>query len=77
MWLVIYIAMIASMLIPIAVSGENQFGTPNGEEGTRIFKATEHPNYTGRFHLSGTRTTLVIEWMINRRGIIWTIPGNT
>jgi len=36
-----------------------QFGTPKGNEGTRIFKATEHPFYSGRFHLTGQRTTLI------------------
>ena len=36
-----------------------QFGTPKGEEGTRIFKATEHPNYSGQFRLTGQGTVLV------------------
>lgn len=36
-----------------------QFGTPKGDEGTRIFKATEHPNYRGEFHLKGEKATLV------------------
>jgi len=36
-----------------------QFGTPKGEEGTRIFKATEHPNYSGEFHIRGQKATLV------------------
>jgi hypothetical protein len=36
-----------------------QLGTPKGDEGTRIFKATEHPYYSGQFHLSGRQTTLV------------------
>jgi len=38
---------------------EGQFGTPKGTEGTRIFKAAEHPYYTGQFHLAGGRATLV------------------
>ena len=38
---------------------EGQFGTPKGVEGTRIFKATEHPFYSGEFHLKGERTTLI------------------
>jgi len=38
---------------------DTQFGTPKDDEGTRIFHATEHPNYTGRFRLAGGRTTLV------------------
>ena len=36
-----------------------QFGTPKGEEGTRIFKAEEHPQYSGQFHLTGQKTILV------------------
>ncbi len=38
---------------------EGQFGTPKGAEGTRIFKATEHPYYSGGFHLKGDRATLI------------------
>jgi hypothetical protein len=36
-----------------------QFGTPKNDEGTRIFKANENPNYSGQFHLTGGQTTLV------------------
>jgi hypothetical protein len=36
-----------------------KFGTPKGDEGTRIFKADEHPFYSGRFHLTGQRGFLV------------------
>jgi hypothetical protein len=36
-----------------------QFGTPKSDEGTRIFKATEHPNYSGQFRLTGQGTVLV------------------
>lgn len=36
-----------------------QFGTPKGEEGTRIFKATEHPAYSGKFRLTGQKATLI------------------
>jgi hypothetical protein len=35
------------------------FGTPKGTEGTRIFKATEHPSYSGKFRLRGGATILV------------------
>jgi hypothetical protein len=35
------------------------FGTPKGAEGTRIFKAPEHPFYSGEFHLRGERATLI------------------
>lgn len=37
----------------------NHFGTPKGEEGTRIFKATEHPNYSGQYQLMGQKGTLI------------------
>src|SRR6267143_3773442 len=36
-----------------------QFGTPKGNEGTRIFKATEHPYYSGEFHIKCERATLI------------------
>ena len=36
-----------------------QFGTPKGNEGTRIFKAIEHPYYSGQFRITGQRATLV------------------
>ncbi|MBH0183708.1 MAG: hypothetical protein HP490_19065, partial [Nitrospira sp.] len=42
---------------PAAVA--QQFGTPKGDEGTRIFKATEHPHYSGQFHLSGQKAILI------------------
>ncbi len=42
-------------------SGEEpgKFGAPKGNEGTRIFKATEHPYYSGEFHIKGERPTLI------------------
>ena len=42
-----------------AQAEEGQFGTPKGGEGTRIFKAPEHPFYSGEFHLKGERATLI------------------
>ena len=36
-----------------------QFGTPKANEGTRLFKAKEHPFYSGEFHLKGERATLI------------------
>lgn len=36
-----------------------QFGTPKGDEGTRIFLATEHPNYSGHFRIRGQEATQV------------------
>ena len=38
---------------------ESQFGTPKGSEGTRIFRAVEHPHYTGQFRIGGQRAVLV------------------
>ena len=48
---------LAVLSVPAAVAG--QFGTPKENEGTRIFQPTEHPYYSGHFHLSGQRTTLI------------------
>ena len=42
-----------------AEAEDRQFGTPKGSEGTRIFQASEHPYYSGEYHISGGRTTLV------------------
>ncbi len=45
------------MSLPATATG--QFGTPKGDEGTRVFRATEHPQYSGQFHLSGQKATLI------------------
>lgn len=42
-----------------AKAEQGPFGTPKGAEGTRIFKAEEHPNYSGLFRLRGDKGTLV------------------
>lgn len=47
----------ALLCLPAALAG--QFGTPKGEEGTRIFTATEHRHYSGQFHLSGQKAILI------------------
>ena len=47
------------LLLCVGGATGGQFGTPKGEEGTRIFKATEHPNYSGQFRLAGRNGTLV------------------
>jgi len=52
----------APLMLALSISAQadqQQFGTPKGEEGTRIFKATEHPNYTGHFRLKGQQSVLV------------------
>ena len=53
-------AWVITLFASVAVGGwisakaeEGQFGTPKGAEGTRIFNATEHPFYSGEFHLKG------------------------
>jgi len=53
------LSLITSALTATYAGAADQFGTPKGDEGTRIFKATEHPHYSGQFHLSGQRTTLI------------------
>lgn len=44
---------------PLLLADKIEFGTPQGEEGTRIFKAPEHPFYSGKYLISGRKTTLV------------------
>lgn len=57
---VLAVGFLAVMLISIPGETEViQLGTPKGEEGTRIFKATEHPNYSGEFHIKGEKATLI------------------
>src|SRR5438874_2628860 len=56
--------LVVCVLLGLGVSSstnpeEPKFGTPKGNEGTRIFKAPEHPYYTGQFRLRGQKTTLV------------------
>jgi len=51
-----------AFLLAFLVGGQStadQFGTPKSEEGTRIFKATEHPTYSGYFRLAGRKGMLV------------------
>lgn len=49
---------VASLSI-LTFAADGQFGTPKDMEGTRIFKATEHPHYSGEFHIKGAETILV------------------
>ena len=58
-WMIVLSALIAAATWLSARAEEGQFGTPKGAEGTRIFKATEHPSYSGEFHLRGDRGTLI------------------
>lgn len=53
---------IALGFLSVPASGRTavgQFGTPKGEEGTRVFKATEHPHYSGQFRIRGEKSTLI------------------
>lgn len=56
-WHLLTALAIVFMCAPAASA--QQFGTPKGEEGTRIFKAEEHPHYSGQFHLSGQQAMLI------------------
>lgn len=53
------LVLVSLVVVSLSVAAENQFGTPKGTEGTRIFKATEHPHYSGAFHITGAQTILV------------------
>lgn len=52
-------SMLAVALMCASAASAQQFGTPKGDEGTRIFKATEHPHYSGQFPLSGQKAILM------------------
>jgi len=58
-----YIFLIAALIfgshVKTSGSEEGKFGTPKGDEGTRIFKATEQPFYSGEFRLKGDRAFLI------------------
>jgi hypothetical protein len=56
---VVMLAFTAVMVVTARADEPRVFGTPKGDEGTPIFKAVEHPFYSGRFHLTGQQTTLV------------------
>src|SRR5680860_278371 len=47
------------VILFLGKANAGQFGTPKGEEGTRIFNGTEHPNYSGHFGVTGQKGTLV------------------
>ena len=52
-------SLLTLMLTATDAAAVDQFGSPKGDEGTRIFNATEHPHYSGQFHLSGQKATLI------------------
>lgn len=53
----VFVSVVLLVCTTDVVGGE--FGTPKGNEGTRIFKAEEHPHYSGQFHLTGRKAMLV------------------
>jgi hypothetical protein len=53
------LSLVSLFVLCVPALATEQFGTPKGDEGTRIFKATEHQHYSGTFHLSGQKTTLI------------------
>jgi len=57
---VLFICLMISLFSGVSIGEDSpRFGTPKGEEGTRIFEAPEYPFYTGQFHITGQRTTLI------------------
>lgn len=58
-WMIALSALITAVFWLSAMAEEGQFGTPKGAEGSRIFKATEHPYYSGEFRIKGERATLI------------------
>lgn len=57
-WTIGVVAIALGSLCADGVSA-GQFGTPKEDEGTRIFKAEEHPHYSGQFHLTGQQAILI------------------
>lgn len=55
----ILLATVSGVLVSPGHAEEGKFGTPKGDEGTRIFKATEHPFYSAEFRLKGDRAFLI------------------
>jgi hypothetical protein len=58
-WLFVLSFAFTGVVLSSALAEEALFGTPKGTEGTRIFKATEHPFYSGKFRLTGGATQLI------------------
>ena len=52
-------SLVLLFVLCVSALATGQFGTPKGDEGTRIFKATEHPYYSGQFHHSGQKANLI------------------
>jgi hypothetical protein len=57
-WAALCIASAAGLSMAV-LSAEPRFGTPQATEGTRIFKATDHNQYSGLYRITGGRTVLV------------------
>ncbi len=58
-WTITLFASLATGGLMWAEAEDGQFGTPKDTEGTRMFKVTEHPFYSGEFHLKGERAILI------------------
>jgi hypothetical protein len=58
-WLTLMVVLTVSVFSSTTGAEVTKFGTPKDEEGTRIFQATEHPHYSGQFHLTGQHAMLV------------------
>lgn len=58
-WLFVFSFTITGAVLFTALAEETLFGTPKGTEGTRIFTATEHPFYSGKFRLTGGAPFLI------------------
>ncbi|HET6466238.1 MAG TPA: hypothetical protein VFH55_11570 [Nitrospiria bacterium] len=58
-WLISIVFLVVLVMSRSIGAEVAKFGTPKGEEGTRIFQATEHPHYSGQFHITGQHATLV------------------
>lgn len=56
---VLVFAFMAGMVETSMGEEPKPFGAPKGDEGMRIFTATEYPNYSGQFHITGKQATLV------------------
>jgi hypothetical protein len=74
-WVIILFASVAMGGWTSAKAEEGQFGTPKGAEGTRIFKATEHPFTAVSFTSKANEPHSSAVWEILRPGTTSTMQG--
>lgn len=67
----------SGILVSLGHAEESKFGTPKGDEGTRIFKAPEHPFTVVNFDSKVIAPSSSEVWAIRRPGIIWTMRAST